>query len=126
MKRVKIKSLEQLHKEREKHRQKIIKEFGNPIVKLFSDQDLRNLRELLGELQTNYIEGAGSCWWSVKSTYMPKRENFIKYLLTIDFVREVTIRDNTEEEMEGKDNKDFTDLITFKFKRPEHETEFRD
>ena len=127
MKKVKIKTIEKLKKEREKFRQKIIKEFGNPIVKLFSDEDLNTLRKLIKNIQSNYVEGAGSCWWSITKDYISRRDTLEEYLLTIPYVREMSIRDYSQEELDkkGKDYK-YVQELKIKFYRPDHETEFRE
>ena len=107
--------LEKMNKKREKRRQKILLEFGYEPLKIFSAEQLNEVREVIEWLESNYILGAGSCWQSMKTDHLKRRESVIGFVESLPYIETVEIVP-TENEQYIKDG--FVDTIKVKFIKP--------
>lgn len=84
-------NFEKLKKKREKHRLKVIKKYGNDVLKLFPADEISIVDRVLTRIENNYISGAGSCWVSMTEITENRKKEFLKYILSLDIVKSATL-----------------------------------
>lgn len=121
-----MKSLKKLQAKREKHRQKIIKEFGNGILKLCSVDVLKVVKRDIKSLERKYIQGSGSYEYTSSVDRYGSQlrfEDVIKYYKTLDFIEDVKVSVGSVDE-KTLENSSYE--ITWKFVVPKEETALGD
>jgi len=111
-------NVEKLEKQREKHRQKLIKKFGNAILKCSTYEELKFVERDVVDWQKDYILGAGSRSWTMGySRYSNASFRRLKeYMESLPYIQEFVI-DTLATNKEEKHH------ITIKYVVPTHETE---
>jgi len=88
---------EKLKKKREKHRNKIIKKYGNADLKLFGAEDMRTADQVISRVQEYYVLGSGTCWVALRDMSELRRKELLKYMLSLEIIETCVIEETNEE-----------------------------